>query len=111
MSPLLVNTADGKTAATYDYGPFGEPLRQSGEYATLNPYRFSTKYTDNETGLLDYGYRLYNLGNGRWLSRDPLQELGGINIYGFVGNNGVTKWDMLGGWKQAKDSDSIKLLL
>jgi YD repeat-containing protein len=54
---LLVDTANGNAAATYDYGPFGEPLRQSGEYATLNPYRFSTKYTDDESGLLDYGYR------------------------------------------------------
>ena len=54
---LLVDTATGQAAATYDYGPFGELLRQSGEYAMLNPYRFSTKYMDDETGWLDYGLR------------------------------------------------------
>lgn len=93
---LLVNTATGQAAATYDYGPFGEPLRQSGEYAKTNPYRFSTKYTDDETGLLDYGYRYYDPMLGRWLSRDPIAERGGLNLYGFVGNDGVDSWDRLG---------------
>jgi RHS repeat-associated protein len=93
---LLVDTATGQPAATYDYGPFGEPLRQSGEYATLNPYRFSTKHTDEETGLLDYGLRYYNPSTGRWLSRDPIAEDGGVNLYGFLTNNGITEIDVLG---------------
>jgi len=33
---------------------------------------------------------------GRWPSRDPIGERGGLNLYGFVGNNGVNAWDMLG---------------
>lgn len=33
---------------------------------------------------------------GRWPSRDPIQERGGVNLYGFVGNDGVNKWDLLG---------------
>ena len=93
---LLVNTAIGQSAATYDYGPFGEPLRQSGEYASLNPFRFSTKYTDDETGLVDYGLRPYNPSTGRWLSRDPIGEKGGVNLYGFVGNQSPNLWDKLG---------------
>ena len=35
----------------------------------------STKYTDQETGLVYYGYRYYSPGLGRWLSRDPLGDL------------------------------------
>jgi RHS repeat-associated protein len=93
---LLVDTATGNAAATYEYGSFGEPIRQSGEYATLNPYRFSTKYTDHETGLVDYGYRYYQPETGRWLSRDPIEEEGGINLYGFVENDGVNEIDYLG---------------
>ncbi len=93
---LLINTATSQPAAIYDYGPFGEPIRQSGEYATLNPFRFSTKYTDNETGLLYYGYRYYDPVTGRWPSRDPIQERGGVNLYGMVGNDGVNRWDILG---------------
>ena len=59
-------------------------------------FRSSTKYTDQETGLLDYGYRYYNPETGRWLSRDPIEEQGGVNLYGFVGNDGVNHWDVLG---------------
>ena len=93
---LLVDTASGQAAATYDYGPFGELLRQSGEYAMLNPYRFSTKYTDDETGLLDYGLRYYDPVTGRWRNRDPIGEEGGVNLYGFVGSDSVNQWDILG---------------
>jgi len=38
----------------------------------------------------------YNPSTGRWLSRDPLGELGGPNLYGFVGNNPVSRIDPLG---------------
>jgi hypothetical protein len=33
---------------------------------------------------------------GRWPSRDPIEEQGGINLYGFVGNDGVNRFDVLG---------------
>jgi hypothetical protein len=33
---------------------------------------------------------------GRWFNRDPIAEDGGVNLYGFVGNDGVGKWDILG---------------
>ena len=68
-------------------GPFGEPLRATGPMADSNPYRFSTKYQDIESGLLYYGYRYYQVSNGRWLSRDPIEETGGLNLYGYVSNN------------------------
>jgi hypothetical protein len=43
-----------------------------------------------------YGYRWYDPLTGRWPSRDPIEEEGGINLYGFVGNDGIDKWDVLG---------------
>jgi len=33
---------------------------------------------------------------GRWPTRDPIGERGGVNLYGFVGNGGVNAWDYLG---------------
>jgi RHS repeat-associated protein len=48
--------------------------------AKLNPFGFSTKYTDNETDLLYYGYRYYSPALGRWLSRDPIEEQGGLKL-------------------------------
>ena len=32
----------------------------------------------------------------RWLTRDPIEEEGGLNIYGFIGNDGVNSWDNFG---------------
>ena len=83
-------------AAEYEYGPYGEPLRATGPYSKQNPFRFSTKYLDTETGLYYYGFRYYTPELGRFLNRDPLGESGGANLYGFVGNNPVNNWDYLG---------------
>jgi hypothetical protein len=43
-----------------------------------------------------YGYRHYDPQTGRFLGRDPIQEQGGVNLYGFVGNDGVSRIDLLG---------------
>ncbi len=43
-----------------------------------------------------YGYRFYDPLTGRWPSRDPIGERGGVNLYGLVGNDGVNRWDLLG---------------
>ncbi|MDF1711362.1 MAG: hypothetical protein P1U90_03945 [Akkermansiaceae bacterium] len=44
----------------------------------------------------EYGYRYYDPVTGRWPSRDPINERGGINLYGMVGNNAVNTQDFLG---------------
>jgi len=104
----LNSASDGSTAATYEYGPFAEPLRVTGPKAKSNPIRFSTKYTDDESGFLDYGYRYYNPGTGRWPNRDPIGEKGhqilqtkrshrtqwaAGNLHGFVYNSPIDKFD------------------
>lgn len=38
----------------------------------------------------------YDPNQGRWMNRDPIEENGGLNLYGFVGNDGVNQWDLLG---------------
>ena len=58
--------------------------------AKANPFRFSTKYQDDETDLLYYGYRYYNASTGRWLSQGPGRGRGGgPNLYRFVRNDPV----------------------
>ncbi|MCP4113091.1 MAG: RHS repeat-associated core domain-containing protein [Desulfobacteraceae bacterium] len=94
----LVNTADGSIAAHYEYDPFGNTIKAEGEYKDSNPYRFSTKFFDAETGLYYYGFRYYSAELGRWLNRDPTQEAGGYNLYVFVENNAVNHFDLLGLW-------------
>jgi len=58
--------------------------------------RGAFQYQDPETELLYYGYRYYKADTGTWLSRDPIDELGGMNLYGMVGNNPVNQVDALG---------------
>jgi RHS repeat-associated protein len=92
----LVNAADGTVAANYDYAAFGEPIRITGAMARNNPFRFSTKYADDESDLLYYGYRFYKPSTGTWLNRDPFKERGGLNLYCFAANDPIEKIDFLG---------------
>ena len=92
----LVDAGTGSVSGQFEYGPFGETVRADGPVAKANPFRFSTKYTDAETGLLYYGNRYYNPSTGRWLSRDPLGEGSDGNLYRFVKNNPVLLIDPLG---------------
>jgi hypothetical protein len=46
--------------------------------------------------MLYYGLRYYNPTTGRWPSRDPIWEDGGVNLYGFVANTPVNEVDLLG---------------
>jgi len=86
----------GTTAAKYEYYPFGGLLVADGVAAEANPFRFSTKYRDNETGCYYYGYRYLRTKHGRWLSRDPIAERGGVNLMGFVRNGPINNLDLVG---------------
>ena len=75
----LVTSSDYSIAARYEYGPFGETLLAQ-ESGISNPFRFSTKFQDRESGLYYYGYRYYDAVTGKWPSRDPIAEFGWLNI-------------------------------
>jgi RHS repeat-associated protein len=64
--------------------------------AKANPFRFSTKYQDDESDLLYYGFRYYKASTGTWLNRDPKGEHGGRNLYAFVRNSPPDVVDILG---------------
>ncbi len=95
-SATALNNDLATTGAIYDYDAFGREFRSSGPAADTVPFHFSSKFTDVETGLNYYGYRYYDPGNGRWPSRDPIWERGGLNFYGMVKNDPVNRWDRLG---------------
>lgn len=100
-----VSVQSGTVSSRHDYDAFGRPVWNElegtgGKQAAVSPFGFSTKYLDGETGLLSYGFRYYSPGLGRWPSRDPIEEQGGINLYGMVGNDPVNFIDIAGltGW-------------
>ena len=86
----------GNVVAHYEYSPFGSLTKITGDYAVSNPFRFSSEYYDEETGLIYYNYRYYNPELGRWISRDPIEEQGGFNLYGMIGNDPLCGWDQRG---------------
>jgi RHS repeat-associated protein len=102
----LVNASAGSVSANYEYGPFGEVIRATGPMAKLNPFRFSTKYQDDETGFLYYGYRYYNPSTGRWPSRDPAGEHAARDLYCFVCNDPLSLVDFLGKLTWINDTPS-----
>jgi RHS repeat-associated protein len=59
-------------------------------------YTFSTKPHDPLTTHAYYGYRWYTADTGRWLSKDPIEEEGGLGLYAFVGNDSIVLFDLLG---------------
>ena len=86
----------GTVVAEYTYNAFGRLISSSGPMAEVFQIRFSSKYYDSDTGLYYYGYRFYAPALMRWLNRDPIEEDGGLNLYGFCGNNMVSFYDALG---------------
>ena len=89
----LVDASDGSMAAHYEYDPYGNIIYSTGILADDNPFRFSTKYFDAEYDLYYYGYRYYAPQLGRWLTRDPMGEQGGLNLYVFTDNNPINLVD------------------
>lgn len=67
-----------------------------GSLGTVSGRAKPCKINDPKAGVAYYGYRYYDPNTGRWPSRDPIAEEGGINLYGFVGNDGVGRIDFLG---------------
>ncbi|WP_176015324.1 RHS repeat-associated core domain-containing protein, partial [Victivallis sp. Marseille-Q1083] len=90
-----LNASTKVSVAEYIYDAFGRTISSNGAEADNFTYRFSTKPVDGN-GLYYYGYRYYDPQHGRWISRDPIEENGGVNLYGFVGNNAISYIDVSG---------------
>lgn len=82
--------------ATYAYAPFGTILTNTGSY--VQPFRFQTKLAHGRSGLGYWGYRWYDTRTGQWITRDPLAEAEGLNLYQYCANNPVNSVDPYGLW-------------
>ena len=90
-----VIASDGAIAAHYEYAPFGAVAVLRGAFASNNPWRFSSEFTDDDTATVYYNYRHYEPLTGRWMNRDCIDEIGGINLFLFSGNR-IDLFDVLG---------------
>lgn len=82
--------------AEYLYSAYGEVMMKSGDLADKNNITYRTRYKEANTGLVSYTHRHYSPRLKKWLSKDPISESGGINLYQMVGNDPVGYLDMLG---------------
>ena len=87
---------NGQIAAHYECEPFGAVSSQYGESASSNPWRFSCEYAEDDTALVYYNSRHYESICGRWISRDLIEESGGVNLYSFCVNAAILRQDRLG---------------
>ncbi|MCB1129858.1 MAG: RHS repeat-associated core domain-containing protein [Verrucomicrobiae bacterium] len=102
-SKVAVTNAAGAVQERYAFTAFGDLEEIMAPDYTPRPASllgwetlFHGEVRDAETGFYNYGYRYYLPALGRWPSRDPIGEKGGVNLYAFVGNDGVNLWDSLG---------------
>ncbi|PYI94744.1 MAG: hypothetical protein DME97_00105 [Verrucomicrobia bacterium] len=87
-------TGGGTVVARYDYDPYGRSTTVLG--TTPTDFNFTGLYRHSKSNLDLATYRAYDPDLGRWLSRDPIGERGGINLYGYVGNTPANLTDRLG---------------
>ncbi|MEO5913302.1 MAG: RHS repeat-associated core domain-containing protein [Luteolibacter sp.] len=102
LDPVAIVDNEGDVVERYGYEAFGPARIMDSEFAAIGSstvgwiWLFHGEFIDRDTGLYNYGYRYYSPQLGRWLSKDPIGEDGGLNLYAFVGNNSTNQNDYLG---------------
>jgi RHS repeat-associated protein len=86
--------AAGAVRAAYNYAPFGQRAKLAGDLDI--DLGFAGQYYHQATALGLTWYRAYDARAGRWLSRDPLGEWDGPNVYAYTQNNPLNRIDPLG---------------
>jgi RHS repeat-associated protein len=104
LDPVAVCNASGSVVERYEYTAFGIPTilnanftEKAGNTSSYGwNFLFHGEFEDLETGWFNYGYRYYVPTLGRWLSKDPIREAGGLNLYAIMSNNAVNQIDVVG---------------
>jgi RHS repeat-associated protein len=89
-----ITNASGALATRYDFDLWGKRTKLSG--TPDSDVGFTGHHHHAKSGLVLTWYRAYDAEAGRWLSADPLGEMGGMNLYGYVGGDPIRYVDPLG---------------
>jgi RHS repeat-associated protein len=87
---LAVTDNTGDIVQQFFYTPFG--VEMVGD-ASGNPFRYTGRKYDPETGLYYYRARYYDADLGRFLQVDPIGYADQWNLYAYVGNNPLNATD------------------
>ena len=94
-----VTNSSGVVQVAYDYTPYGERSEVVGASESWSldaEWGFTGHYHHEQTGLHLALYRAYDAEMGRWLNADPIGEVGGLNLYAYVGGDPINAWDPFG---------------
>ncbi|HEX5152710.1 MAG TPA: RHS repeat-associated core domain-containing protein [Parafilimonas sp.] len=80
-----MTNGSGAIKTQYDYDPYGRKTKVVGN--TDADFGFTGHYFHQASGLYLTLFRAYHVNLGRWLSRDPMKETEGTNLYAYVRNN------------------------
>ena len=84
----------GTVQARYEFDPYGRRAKVSGSLDS--DFAFTGHYYHQASGLHLALYRAYDADTARWLSRDPIRERRGLNLYPYAENNPVGQIDLFG---------------
>jgi RHS repeat-associated protein len=84
-SATSLSNSSGALANTYTYDSYGKLTASTG--TTFNPFQYTAREFDGETGAYFYRARYYDQNVGRFVTEDPLHFRANINFYGYVLNN------------------------
>jgi RHS repeat-associated protein len=102
-SIVALTNSSGGVETQYNYSPFG--VTQVMGTDVSQPFRFTGREWDAETGLYYYRARYYSPGMGRFITEDPIRFASGdVNWYRYVGNDPVNLTDPLGLFPPAPDT-------
>jgi RHS repeat-associated protein len=93
-SVTSLSNAAGSIANTYTYDSFGKLTASTG--SLVNPFQYTARESDSETGLYYYRARYYDPTSGRFLKEDPIRLRGGINKFASVLNSPANRVDPRG---------------
>jgi RHS repeat-associated protein len=86
-----LSNSSGSLAETYTFDSFGKQTASSG--SLTNPFQFTGRESDTETGLYFYRARYYDPSAGRFITEDPVRLKGGLNFFTYVRNNPINRKD------------------
>jgi len=102
FNPASITDESGAVTERYAFSAFGLRSILNPDYTVRSSsecgmeFGFQGQFLDEESGLMNYGYRYYSPQLGRWACKDPIEEDGGINLMAFCSNTPVNSVDHLG---------------
>ncbi|HBJ86123.1 MAG TPA: hypothetical protein DDZ88_20115 [Verrucomicrobiales bacterium] len=110
FNPATITDQSGVVKERYAFSAFGVRTILNPDFTVRSDsecgmeFGFQGQFLDQESGLLNYGYRYYSPQLGRWLSKDPIGEEGGVNLYVMAGDNALNQVDHVGLYSFVNDT-------